>query len=51
VRATEALVGFGQQMEHAQSGSFRQVSLHSLCDSLMACCLHDLLVVPSPLYL
>lgn len=26
VRATEALVGFGQQMEHAQSGSFRQIS-------------------------
>ncbi|KAM0928330.1 hypothetical protein ACQ4PT_002418 [Festuca glaucescens] len=44
VRATEALVGFGQQMEHDQSGSFRQVSLHSLCDSLMACCLHDLLI-------
>ncbi|KAM0928331.1 hypothetical protein ACQ4PT_002418 [Festuca glaucescens] len=26
VRATEALVGFGQQMEHDQSGSFRQIS-------------------------
>ncbi|KAM0907767.1 hypothetical protein ACQ4PT_015904 [Festuca glaucescens] len=26
VRATEALVGFGQQMEHGQSGSFRQIS-------------------------
>ncbi|KAM0928334.1 hypothetical protein ACQ4PT_002418 [Festuca glaucescens] len=25
VRATEALVGFGQQMEHDQSGSFRQL--------------------------
>ncbi|KAM0907771.1 hypothetical protein ACQ4PT_015904 [Festuca glaucescens] len=25
VRATEALVGFGQQMEHGQSGSFRQL--------------------------
>ncbi|KAM0907769.1 hypothetical protein ACQ4PT_015904 [Festuca glaucescens] len=48
VRATEALVGFGQQMEHGQSGSFRQVSLHSLCDSLIACCLHDLLALPPP---
>lgn len=26
VRATEALVGFGQQMEHSQRGSFRQIS-------------------------
>ncbi|KAM0893774.1 hypothetical protein ACQ4PT_024887 [Festuca glaucescens] len=26
VRATEALVGFGQQMEHGQSNNFRQIS-------------------------
>jgi hypothetical protein len=39
VRATEALVGFGQQMEHGQNGNFRQVSRLNLHDCLLACCL------------